>query len=99
MLSRRVFMAGGATAASALRVAGANDRVRLGIIGTGGRGSYLMRAANSVGGIQWVAVCDAWDKRREQAAGIAGSPVEQLADYRKLLDRQDIDGVIVATLD
>ena len=80
-------------------MAGANDRVRLGIIGTGGRGSYLMRAANKAGGIEWVAVCDAWDQRRAEAAKTAGSAVEQYADYRRLLDRKDIDAVIVATLD
>jgi len=92
-------MAGSMTAASAARVLGANDRVRLGIIGTGGRGSYLMNAANSVGGHEWVAVCDAWDVRRDKAAGVAGTSVEKYADYRKLLDRKDIDAVIVATLD
>ncbi|MBZ5584480.1 MAG: gfo/Idh/MocA family oxidoreductase, partial [Acidobacteriia bacterium] len=59
-ISRRSFMAGTAAAASMLRVSGANDRIRLGIIGTGGRGSYLMGVANQVGGLQWVAVCDAW---------------------------------------
>jgi len=95
IVSRRTFVA----AASAARVLGANDRIRLGIIGTGGRGSYLMNVANKVGGISWVAVCDAWDERRERAAKIAGTPVAQDADYRQLLDRKDIDAVIVATWD
>ncbi|HWR54387.1 MAG TPA: hypothetical protein VN428_24985, partial [Bryobacteraceae bacterium] len=63
MTSRRTFLAGAATAASASRVLGANDRVRLGVIGTGGRGSHLMNVANEVGGHEWVAVCDAWDVR------------------------------------
>ena len=45
-LTRRGFLAGAATAASASRVLGANDRVRLGIIGVGGRGTYLAREAN-----------------------------------------------------
>lgn len=99
MTSRRAFLAG-ATAASAGRVLGANDRVRLGVIGTGGRGSHLMRMANIVGGIQWVAVCDAWDVRRDKAAAeLAGGAAEKYADYRRLLDRKDIDGVIVATWD
>ncbi len=98
MLSRRVFLSG-ATAASAARVWGANERVRLGVIGTGGRGSHLMRVANKVGGIEWVAVCDAWDQRRRAGAALAGGKVEQYADYRRLLERRDIDGVIVATLD
>lgn len=98
-ISRRGFVAGAVSAASAARVAGANDRIRLGIIGTGGRGTWLMKKANNVGGHEWVAVCDAWDVRRKQSAELAGGNVDQFADYRKLLDRKDIDAVIVATLD
>lgn len=103
-LSRRTFVAatvaGTVGAASALKISGANDRIRLGIIGTGGRGSYLMREANKIGGIEWVAVCDAWDVRRNQGAQITGNAsVARDADYRRLLDRKDIDGVIVATWD
>ena len=94
-LSRRTFLA---TAASASRVLGANDRIRLGIIGTGGRGSYLMSSANKAGGIQWVAVCDAWDERRQKARKLSGD-VPDYGDYRRLLDRKDIDAVIVATWD
>ena len=89
----------GMTAVSASRVMGANDRIRLGIIGAGGRGSYLMTEANKCGGIEWVAVCDAWDVRRDEARQLAGSGAEKYADYRALLDRKDIDGVIVATWD
>ncbi len=98
-LSRRSFLSTTVTAASAARVLGANDRIRLGIIGAGNRGQYLMRVANKVGGVQWIAVCDAWDVRREEAAQTAGAPVDKIADYRKLLERNDIDGVIVATPD
>lgn len=98
MTSRRIFL-GAATALSAARVVGAADRIRLGIIGTGSRGQHLMRVANQVGGILWVAVCDAWDVRRNQAAEIAGGGVVSYADYRRVLDHQDVDGVIVATFD
>ncbi len=98
-LTRRNFVVVPATALSASRVHGANDRVRLGIIGTGGRGSYLMGRANQCSNIQWVALCDAWDLRRDKAAQLAGSGVEKFADYRRLLDRKDIDGLIVATWD
>jgi len=95
-VSRRAFVV---TAASAARVRGAADRIRLGIIGTGSRGSYLMNVANKLGGIEWVAVCDAWDERRHRAAQIAGVPVAEYGDCRRLLERQDIDAVIVATWD
>lgn len=98
-LSRRSLLQGAFTAASASRILGANDRIRLGIIGTGDRGKYLMRIANKVGGIEWVAVSDVWDRRREEAAQVAGSAVARDADYRRLLDRKEIDAVIVATPD
>jgi predicted dehydrogenase len=98
-VSRRSLVVAAATAASASRILGANDRVRLGIIGTGGRGSHLMNMANKVGGHEWVAVSDAWDVRRRAAMKIIGATVPDYADYRRLLERKDIDGVIVATLD
>jgi len=92
-------MLGTVTAAAALRVIGANDRIRLGIIGSGDRGTYLMKRANQAGNIEWVAVSDIWDIRRDQGEATAGTNVEMYADYRRLLDRKDIDGVIVATFD
>jgi len=98
-ISRRSFMVGAATAAAALRVMGANDRLRLGIIGSGQRGTYLMKRANEVGNFDWVAVSDIWDLRRDQGEDTAGRKVDKYADYRQLLDRKDIDGVIVATFD
>ncbi len=97
--SRRSFLASTMTAAPAARVLGANDRIRLGIIGSGSRGQHLMREANKAGGMEWVAICDAWDARRDEAAKVAGAAVEKYGDYRRLLDRKDIDAVIVATWD
>src|ERR1022692_2847254 len=99
MQSRRSFLVGAATAASAARVFGANDRVRLGLIGAGGRGNHLVRMANANGGIEWVALCDAWDQRRDETAGRLGVPVKKHGDYRAFLDQKDIDAVIVATWD
>src|SRR6266545_2008771 len=98
-LTRRTVLGAGLSAASASRVLGANDRIRLGIVGTGGRGSYLMGEANRAGGIQWVAVCDAWDVRQAEGAKLAGGEVVRYSDHRQLLDRQDVDAVIVATWD
>jgi predicted dehydrogenase len=92
-------MVGAATAAAALRVSGANDRIRLGIIGSGGRGQYLMKRANEAGNIEWVAISDIYDARRDKAETVANIHVAKYANYHELLDRKDIDGVIVATFD
>jgi D-arabinose 1-dehydrogenase-like Zn-dependent alcohol dehydrogenase len=91
-ISRRNFVAASVTAASAARVSGANDRIRLGVIGTGGRGSHLIRMARAAGGdkVEFVAVCDAWDQRRDEAEKLIGHPVAKLADYRALLDRKTL---------
>jgi len=97
-VSRRGFM-GSMAAASAGRVLGANNRIRLAAIGIGWRGEYLMQRANAAGGIQWVAVCDAYDVKRDKAEKTAGMPVERYGDYRRVLDRKDIDGVLLATWD
>src|SRR5690349_4342166 len=99
MPSRRSFLMGAVTAASAARAIGANDRIRLGLIGAGGRGNHLVRMAKANGGIEWVAVCDAWDQRRNETADRLGFPVEKYVDYRAVLDHKDIDAVIVATWD
>jgi len=97
-VSRRSFV-GAVSAASAARVMGANERIRLGIIGSGGRGRYLMTCANKAGNIQWVAAADAYDVQRDRAEKVAGAPIEKYVDYRKVLDRKDIDAVIIATWD
>lgn len=87
------------TALSASRVLGANDRIRLGVIGSGGRGRHLMNKANEAGNIQWVALADAYDVQRNRAEKVAGTSVDKYVDYRKVLDRKDIDAVIVAPWD
>lgn len=88
--SRRAFFSTPATALSAARVCGANKRVRLGIVGTGGRSSHLMREANECENVQWVAVCDAGDQRREKALELTGPGVQKYADSGRLLDRKDV---------
>lgn len=94
-LSRRSFLA----ASAAARVHGANDRIRLGVIGTGGRGQYLMKELAKIGGVDFVAVCDVYDVRMDRAAELAPTPVKKYADHRRVLDLKDIDAVIVATPD
>src|SRR5207302_6400019 len=96
--SRRDFLKSSAavtTAVSSNLLSGADRRVRLGAVGTGPRGQYLMKELNKTGQVEWVAVCDVYNTRRDQAATIAGAPVKQYNDHRQLLDIKDIDAVIV----
>jgi predicted dehydrogenase len=94
--SRRAFVL---TAASTARVLGAGDKIRIGVIGTGGRGQYLMKELLRIGGVDVVGVCDIYDVRRDQAAQAAGPQAEKYHDYRPMIDRKDVDAVIVATPD
>src|SRR5512139_3192008 len=99
--SRRGFVA--ATALSSTRVLGANERVRLGVIGNGGRGRHLIRMAQRAGGAECVALSDAWATRLDEATAdiskAGGGVCPKHQDYRKLLDQKDTDAVIVAATD
>lgn len=98
--TRRGFLgAAVATAASYNRVLGANDRIRLGAIGTGGRCQGLMGDANRVGGVEFVAVCDVYEPRRTQAIANHAPGAREFGDHRKLLELKDIDGVFIGTPD
>lgn len=78
------------------RVPGANDRVRVGMIGVGGRGEELLKQVLELPSAQLVAVADVYTRQRERAKTLAPG-IEAFDDYRRLLDRKDLDGVIVAT--
>ncbi len=91
-----VGMAAAATAASYRRVLGANDRIRLGIIGPGSRGQELMKEALKAPDVEFAGVADAFSLRQRQALQIAPA-ARACFDYRELLDRKDVDAVFVAT--
>ena len=110
-LSRRDFLrnSAAASAGAALlgglapaRVLGANDRVRVGILGTGERAQYLMTLFNKVPNTEIVAVCDVYEPHRDAALKIAafGAPDAKVhTDYREVLDRKDVDAVVVGAPD
>ena len=76
-----------------------NDHIQLGLIGSGIQGIYDTRAALRVDGIKLVAVCDLYEGRLDRAKELWGEDIFTTRDYRKLLDRKDIDAVIIATPD
>jgi predicted dehydrogenase len=87
------------SALSASRVSGANDRVRVGLIGCGGQGSGDWRNFLAQSDVSPVAVCDVYDPFRERAAQMCKEKVDQYKDFRRMLERSDVDAVIVATPD
>lgn len=77
-----------------------SDTVRFGIIGTGVRGCELLDASLRVPGVECVAAADLYDSRHQAATeALRGKDIFTTRDYRQILDRQDIDAVIVATMD
>ncbi len=78
------------------RVLGANDRVRVAIIGAGSRGQELLRQALEVSSLQVVAVADVYNRRFDEARKIVPG-LEIFGDYRRVLDKKDIDGIMVAS--
>ncbi len=75
----------------------ANDTIRIGIIGTGDRGSGLIPHINKLKGLEVVACCDIIPFRLEAAIAKTDGKAKGYKDYRKLLDDQSIDAVLVAT--
>src|SRR5437879_8647265 len=77
-----------------------SDTIRFASIGTGIRGCEHLEASLSVPGIQCVAVCDLYDSRHTAAREAVNNPsVPATRDYRSILDRKDVDSVLIATMD
>ena len=71
--------------------------VNIGIIGTGNRGSGLIPIIEKIPNLNLVACCDILPFRLDQALSRASGKVKGYSDYRKILDNQDIDAVLVST--
>jgi predicted dehydrogenase len=113
-VSRRQFLAGGAAALAAPSIVSASvfgasspsNRLNLGIIGQGGRGSHHRRALLSRDDVTLRAVCDPFQSKAAEGAKQANKAYEDRGngktctayqDFRELLDRDDIDGVVIAS--
>jgi myo-inositol 2-dehydrogenase/D-chiro-inositol 1-dehydrogenase len=96
-LNRRHFLVG-SMAASAARAGAAEEEVGAGFIGTGNRGSYLLRTVLDEPGAKVVAVCDIKPDRLDKAATMAvRDKPATFADYRRLLERKDVQAVFIAS--
>jgi predicted dehydrogenase len=114
-MNRRTFLQSTVGAAAAASVSmrsvaatrqsgpvGANDRIRMAIIGCGGRGNQVLTSFGQLSNNVFVAACDVAKDRLEQTVGeleVKGSKLDTYEDYRRILDRKDIDAVLIATPD
>ena len=105
MSTRRTFIkqalgSSAAMAASGLfpfsRVLGANDRIRIGLIGGGDRGQEIFHAAIRCPNVEAVAVADVYTRRLEEVKAFVPS-IHTYKDFRQLLDDKSIDAVLIAT--
>ena len=102
--TRRLFLTAATgfalgTRLPAASVQGANDRIRIGVIGTGGRARGLMTQLKTIAGTELTAVCDVYEPRLLQAAEIAGPAALKVGDYRRILDSREIDAVLIGSPD
>ncbi len=102
-MHRRTFLRAsglGMTALSASRVAGANDRLNIGLIGCGGRGRGVARTMrDSSPNVAYTAVADVYKTNAETARQWAGPDAKAFQDFRKLLELKEVDAVHIATPD
>ena len=105
-VARRKFFSRAAASLSAagvapalLKASGANDRVVIGVVGTGGRGTWLMEEAQRQG-CAIAALCDVYELRMDWAQEkVRGRKPKRFREFEKLLEEKDIDAVINATPD
>lgn len=110
-MTRREVIQGGAAIAAALGVtlsetamaqearamAAKNTRpVNCAFIGVGSQGTYDLRRALSVPGVHMVGICDIYEPNLKRALQLCPD-AKGYADYRKVLDRKDIEAVLIAT--
>ncbi len=104
-MTRRTFTRTAAGALSALsaasvsRALGANERVRLGFIGVGNRGDQLLDAFLTHSDCEVAALCDVYEPYLPAARKKAGGKADTYHDFRKLIERKDLDAIVIATPD
>jgi predicted dehydrogenase len=103
LLPERAAAAPAGAPAVSPRVLGANDRIRVGLVGVKGMGAgHIKHLLTGMPGenVQIAAVCDVWEKARLSAKAATELPDDQVyTDYRRMLDRAELDAVLVATPD
>src|SRR5262249_27963798 len=76
-------------------VKAANDQVQFGIIGTGSRGTYLLKHLKNIDSARCIAVCDLNDEAIKHGVDTIGTNPKTFKDYRELLAMKDVEAVFV----
>jgi predicted dehydrogenase len=97
-ISRRNLVSAGIAAASYSRILGANETVRVAVIGCGSRGSGQIRTFRNIKEFDVVGLCDVYGKKVEAAKALAPGAAG-FSDHRKLLEMKNLDAVMIATPD
>lgn len=98
--SRRSFLKAAAVAAVPVaNVLGANEQLRVGVIGSGGRARALMKALAKLPDVRIAAVCDVWDAAMEEGRKLAAEGAFTTKRYQDVLDRKDLDAILIGTPD
>ena len=77
----------------------ANEKIVVGFIGTGGMGTGLINTFKQFPQVSIAAVCDVYEPHLRRAQSSAGGAPQAFSDFRRVLDRKDIDAVVIATPD
>jgi hypothetical protein len=77
----------------------AGEKIRLGVIGFGVQGHFDLGTALKVPGVELAGICDLYTGRLENAKEMYGKDLFTTRNYKDILDRPDIDAVIIATTD
>jgi predicted dehydrogenase len=101
-VNRRMFLAAGAGAGFAILNAAPSDTIRLGVIGSGSRGTYVMGVFQKNAGLRVDAICDVYEPNLENAISVSakaqgGVAPQAYRNYKELLANKNIDAVLIAT--
>jgi len=102
--TRRSFLKTSAAGVAALtlpavNVLGANETLNVACIGTGGRTRHLMKALAKVPNVRMAAICDVYDPFLDEGRKLADPKAFTSRSYKEILDRKDIDAVLIGTPD
>jgi len=105
-LNRREFLKRSATVGAGMlavpalgRALGANEKIVVGFIGTGSRGTYYVSEFKRAKGVEIAGICDVYEPNRRRAIAVAGNNPKGYKDFREMLERKDIDAVCITTPD